>query len=89
MAGEPSGSAVGTRAGRGLAIIGVVLGAASIPVALFSVLGWALGLAAIIVAALAVKRAAGNRRIAVWGTWLGVAGSVLSVLVLVLTLRAR
>jgi uncharacterized membrane protein len=89
VAGEPSGGTVGTRSGRGLSITGVVLGAASIAIGLFSVLGWVLGLAAIVVAALAVRRNAANRRIAVWGTWLGVAGSVLSVLVLVLALRGR
>jgi hypothetical protein len=68
---------------------GVVLGGLSVLVGLASILGWPLGLAAIVVAGLAVKRGAPRRGVAVWGTWLGLAGSVLSMLVHALQVSGR
>lgn len=67
-----------------MAVTGVVMGAASILLGIFSILGWVLGLVAIVLAGLAVKRDASRRRLAVWGSWLGLAGSVLSMLVFAL-----
>lgn len=89
MTGERASTTAATRPGRRTAIAGVVLGALSILVGLVSILGWPVGIAAIVVAGLAVKRGAARRGIAAWGTWLGVAGTVLSMLVLALQVMRR
>ena len=89
MAEERASTAVGARRGSRMAVAGVVLGVASILLGIVSILGWVLGLAAIVVAGLAVKWGAPRRGVAIWGSWLGLAGSVVSMLVFALALTGH
>lgn len=88
VAGAHPGSPSTARPTR-LAIAAVVVGAASIPIGFVLVLGWVLGLVAIVLGGLAVKRGASSRGPAFWGIWLGVAGTVVSMLVFALQVAGR
>ena len=88
MTGERAGSTTATRGAR-FATAAVVVGAASILIGLVSLLGWPLGIVAIVLGGLAVRRGAPSRGAAVWGVWLGVAGTVVSMLVIALRVSGR